>query len=182
VQVYSSGHSNGRVNLTLVIPKSAHVTINSGHGIVDAAGLGAGAVITARHGEVHLNTIQGSVQVHFTSDRGDLSAHQMTGDLTADGRYRDLTLTQVKGGISVSGDLTGTVHMEDLSGPVHLHTPVTDMQFEQLPGDIVVEDRNGNISISPAGPFGIDAKSTSGEGNLDITLPPNASATVNGST
>src|SRR6185437_9439997 len=88
VQVYSSGHSNGRVNLTLVIPKSAHVTINSGHGIVDAAGLGAGAVITARHGEVHLNTIQGSVQVHFTSDRGDLSAHQMTGDLTADGRYR----------------------------------------------------------------------------------------------
>src|SRR6185437_3328990 len=39
VQVYSSGHSNGRVNLTLVIPKSAHVTINSGHGIVDAAGL-----------------------------------------------------------------------------------------------------------------------------------------------
>jgi DUF4097 and DUF4098 domain-containing protein YvlB len=216
VQVYSSGHSNGRVNLTLVIPKSAHVTINSGHGIVDAAGLGAGAVITARHGEVHLNTIQGSVQVHFTSDRGDLSAHQMNGDLTADGRYRDLTLTQVKGAISVSGDLTGTVHMEDLSGPVHLHTSVTDMQFEQLPGDMTlddedlrvteakgpvrvtthsknveltqiygdtyVEDRNGNISISPAGAFGIDARSTSGEGNLDITLPPNASATVNGST
>jgi DUF4097 and DUF4098 domain-containing protein YvlB len=216
VQVYSSGHSNGRVNLTLVIPKSAHVTINSGHGIVDAAGLGAGAVITARHGEVHLNTVQGSVQVHFTSDRGDLSAHQMTGDLTADGRYRDVTITQMKGAISVSGDLTGTVHMEDLSGPVHLHTSVTDMQFSQLPGDMTlddedlrvteakgpvrvtthsknveltqiygdtfVEDRNGNISISPAGAFGIDAKSTSGEGNLEITLPPTASASITGST
>jgi DUF4097 and DUF4098 domain-containing protein YvlB len=216
VQVYSSGHNNGRVNLTLVIPKSAHVTINSGRGIVDAAGLGAGAVITARHGEVHLNTVQGSVQVHFTSDRGDLSAHQMNGDLTADGRYHDLTLTQVKGAISVNGDLGGTVHMEDLSGPVHLHTPVTDMQFEQLPGDMTlddedlrvteakgpvrvtthsknveltqiygdtfVEDRNGNISVSPAGPFGIEARSTSGEGNLEITLPPNASANINGST
>jgi DUF4097 and DUF4098 domain-containing protein YvlB len=116
----------------------------------------------------------------------------------------------------VTGDIFGEVHMENLSGPVHLHTSVTDVQFGALPGDMTmdqedlriteakgnvrvathsknvdlgqiygdtfVEDRDGDISIAPAGPYGIQATSSSGQGNLEITLPPNASATIDGRT
>ena len=216
VLVKSAGHSDGRVNLTVIVPRSALVTVNAGHGDVTAAGLGNGANLTAEHGDIHLNTITGSVQVHFSTDKGDFSAHQVTGDITADGRCNDLTLSEVKGRVALNGDIFGEVHMESLSGPVHLHTSVTDLEFGSLPGDMTmdqedlrvteakgnvrvtthsknvdltqiygdtyVEDRDADISIAPAGPYSVQATSSSGQGNLVITLPPNASATIDGRT
>ncbi|MFZ0393299.1 MAG: DUF4097 family beta strand repeat-containing protein [Terracidiphilus sp.] len=216
VMVKSEGQSDGRLNLTVIVPRSALVTVNAGHGDVTAAGLGAGANLTVGHGDIHLNTITGSVQVHFATDKGDFSAHQVTGDITADGRCNDVTLSEVKGKIAVNGDIFGEVHMESLSGPVHLHTSVTDVQFGALPGDMTmdqedlrvteakgtvrvmthsknvdlsqiygdtyVEDRDADISIAPAGAYSIQATSSSGNGNLDITLPPDASATIDGRT
>jgi DUF4097 and DUF4098 domain-containing protein YvlB len=213
VLVKSAGHSSGRLNLTVVLPKSAHVTINAGRGDVTAAGLGAGANITAAHGDIHLNTIAGSVQVHFSTDKGDFSAHQVDGDITADGRCNDLTLSEVTGKVTLNGDIFGEAHMENLTGPIHLHTSVTDLEMGSLPGDmtlndddlrvteakgqvrvtthsknvdltqiygdIFVQDRDGNISLEPAGAYSVDAKNTSGKGDLELTLPPNASASIN---
>ena len=213
VLVKSEGHSSGRLNLTVTVPKSARVTVNAGRGNVTAAGLGAGANITAGHGDIHLNTITGSVQVHFSTDKGDFSAHQVDGDITADGRCNDLTLSEIKGKVALNGDIFGEAHMENLSGPVHLHTSVTDLEIGSLPGDMTlndedlrvteakgqvrvmthsknvdlnqiygdtyVEDRDGNISVEPAGVYNVEAKSNSGKGDLELTLPPNASASVN---
>ncbi len=213
VLVKSEANRSGRLNLTVALPKSAHVTVNAGRGNVTAAGLGAGANLTAQHGDIHLNTITGSVQVHFSTDKGDFSAHQVDGDITADGRCNDLTLSEVKGKVALNGDIFGEAHMENLTGPVHLHTSVTDLEMGSLPGDMTlndedlrvteakgqvrvstksknvdlsqiygdtyVEDRDGNISIAPAGPFNVDAKSNSGKGDIELTLPPNASAAIN---
>jgi DUF4097 and DUF4098 domain-containing protein YvlB len=213
VLVKSEGHKSGRLNLSVTVPKTAKVTINAGRGDVTAAGLGAGASITAQHGDVHLNTIAGSVQVHFSTDKGDFSAHQVDGDIAADGRCNDLTLSEVKGKIALNGDIFGEAHMENLAGPIHLHTSVTDIEMASLPGDMTlndddlrvteakgtvrvvthsknidltqiygdtyVEDRDGNISIEPAGPYSVDAKNNSGKGDLELTLPPNASASIN---
>ena len=41
VLVKSDSNSNGRLNLTVTVPKSAHVTVHSGHGDVTAANLRA---------------------------------------------------------------------------------------------------------------------------------------------
>ena len=216
VLVKTEGNKSGRVNLTVTLPKSAQVTVTAGRWDVTAAGLGSGVSVTAQHGDIHLNTIQGSVQVHFSTDKGDFSAHQVTGDITADGRCNDLTLSEVKGKITVNGDIFGEAHMENLSGPVHMHTSVTDLQFGQLPGDMTlsdddlrmtevkgavrvtthsknidlsqisgdtyVDDRDGNINIEPAGVYNVEARNSSGKGDLELTLPPNASATIDGRT
>jgi DUF4097 and DUF4098 domain-containing protein YvlB len=213
VLVKSEGNRSGRMNLTVAIPKGSSVTVNAGRGDVTAANLGAGANITAAHGDIHLNSITGSVQVHFSTDKGDFSAHQVEGDITADGRCNDLTLSEVHGKILLNGDIFGEAHMENLTGPVHLHTSVTDLEMGSLPGDMTlndedlrvteakgnvrvtthsknvdlsqiygdtyVEDRDGNISIEPAGTYSVDAKSNSGKGDIELTLPPNASANIN---
>lgn len=216
VLVKSAGNSDGRVNLTVVVPRTAQVTIDAGRGDVTAAGLNQGANITAGHGDVRLNAIQGSVQVHFSTDKGDFSAHQVTGDVTADGRCNDLTLSEIKGKVTVNGDIFGEAHMENLAGTVHLHTSVTDLQMGALPGDMTlndddlrvteakgpvrvethsknvdltqiygdtyVSDRDGNVNIAPAGAYSVEARITSGHGDMELTLPPDASATVNGNT
>jgi DUF4097 and DUF4098 domain-containing protein YvlB len=213
VLVKSDGNSSGRLNLTVTIPKTARLTINDGRGDITAANLGNGANITAAHGDIHLNSITGFVQVHFSTDKGDFSAHQVDGDITADGRCNDLTLSEIHGKILLNGDIFGEAHMENLTGPVHLHTSVTDLEMGSLPGDMTlndedlrvteakgnvratthsknvdltqiygdtfVEDRDGNISIAPAGTYNVEAKSTSGKGDIELTLPPNVSATVN---
>jgi DUF4097 and DUF4098 domain-containing protein YvlB len=214
VLVKSESNSSGRINLTVTVPKSARVTVNSGKGDVIAAGLGAGIGVTAAQGDVHLSDINGSVQAHLSNGKHDFSAHQVNGDLTTDGDMNDFTLSEIKGKVTQSGEILGDVHLENVSGPVHLHTSVTDLQVAELPGDltlnsddlrvteakgqvrvvthskdvdlsqisgdITVEDRDGRIAVEPAGNFSVDAKNS--KGDVEVTLPPSASATVDGRT
>ena len=214
VLVKSDGNNSGRLNLTITVPKSARVIVDAGRGDLTAAGLGAGINITASHGDVHLSAISGSVQVHSSTGKHDISAHQVDGDLTIDGSCNDLTLSEIKGKVAQNGEILGDVHMENVSGAVHLHTTVTDLQVAELPGDLTldsddlrvsqakgqvrvvthakdidlsqiygdtfVDDTRGEVSIEPAGPYSVDAKN--GKGDVEVTLPPNASATVNART
>ncbi|HUX44172.1 MAG TPA: DUF4097 family beta strand repeat-containing protein [Terracidiphilus sp.] len=138
VLVKSESNDNGRLNLTVTVPKTAQVTISSGHGDVTAAGLNGGTTISASHGAVRLSAIQGPVQVHFSGGKRDFSAHQVTGDVTADGTCNDVTLSEITGKVTMNGEIFGDVHMETIGGPVHLHTPVTDLDVATLPGDLTL--------------------------------------------
>ena len=212
VLIKSENHDNGRVNVTVTVPKSARVTVSAGKGDVAAAGLGAGLSVSAGHGDTHLNAITGSVQVHLTNDKHDFSAHQVEGDLTVDGDCNDLTISEIKGRVTTRGDLYGEVHLENVTGPVSIHTSRTDVQIAELPGDLTfdsdnlhvneskglvhvvtrskdvdlsqvygdsyVEDRDGSISVEPAGAYNVEAKND--KGDVELTLPPNASGTVDG--
>jgi DUF4097 and DUF4098 domain-containing protein YvlB len=212
VQIRSESNSNGKLNLVVTVPKSARVTVNAGRGDISAADLGAGINVTVSHGGVDLNTLKGPVQVHFSKDKGDFAVHQVEGDITADGRYSDVNLTDVQGKVALSGEIIGDVYIKNISAAVHLHTSVTDLQVAALPGDLTlnsdslrlneargqvrvtthskdvdlsqiygdsyVENRDGSISVEPAGAFGVEAKNS--KGDVEITLPPEASAIVNG--
>jgi len=212
VLIKSDGNNNGRVNLTVTVPKTARVTLNTGKGDVTAAGLGAGLNVSSTHGDTHLNSITGAVLVHFTGGKHDFSAHQIEGDLTADGDCNDLTLSEIKGRVSTNGQIYGEVHLENISGPVSVHTSKTDVQIAELPGsltfdsdslrvteskgmvhvvtrskdidlsqiygDSYVENSNGRVSVEPAGAYNVEAKND--KGDVELTLPPNASGSVNG--
>jgi DUF4097 and DUF4098 domain-containing protein YvlB len=214
VLVKTDSNNSGRLNLTITVPKSAHVTVHSGHGDVTAANLNSGVNINSSHGDVHLSVIKGSAQVHFSTDKGDFSAHQIDGDITAEGNCNDLTLSEITGKVTVNGELFGDVHMENVSGQIHVHTSVTDMDVASLPGDMTldsdnlrvtqakgqvrvtthskdvdltqiygdtsVENRDGRIAVETAGNYTVDAKNM--KGDVELTLPPNAGATVTGST
>ena len=146
VLVKSEGNSNGRVNLTVTVPKSARVTINAGKGDVMAAGLGAGLGVTAGNGDVHLSAIAGSVQVHLSNGKHDFSAHQIDGDVIADGDLNDFTLSEIKGKVTQNGEILGDVHLESVAGSVHLHTSVTDLQIASLPGDLTLDSDDLRVS------------------------------------
>ena len=214
VLIKCEGNSKGRVDLTIALPKNSHVVVNSGWGDVTATGLGAGMDVTSR-GDIQISSVSGPVQVHFVNGRHDaFSAHDVEGNLTLDGDVNDLTLSEIKGNITQNGNIEGDVHIETISGAVHLHTPVTALDLAALPGDLTldsddlritqakgpvrvvthskdvdlsqidgdssVDNRNGSISIEPAGAFAVQA--TNQKGDIAITLPSDISATVNGRT
>ena len=163
--------------------------------------------MTAR-GDIHLNSITGPVDAHFINGRhNDISIHQADGDIKLEGDCNDLTLSEIKGRVIQNGQIEGDMHIEDVTGGVHLHTAVTDLEISALPGDLTldsdelrvneatgavhvtthakdvdlnqiygdtsVENRDGTISVEPAGAYGIEARN--GKGDVEITLPPNAS-------
>jgi DUF4097 and DUF4098 domain-containing protein YvlB len=148
VLIKSEASDKGRVNLTVTVPKSAHVTVNAGKGDVTAAGLGAGFNASSSRGEVHLNSITGAVIVHLTEARHDFSAHEVNGDLTLTGDCNDLTLSAIKGRVSTSGQIFGEVHFENIAGPVSVHTSVTDLQIAALPGDMTFDSDSLRVNES----------------------------------
>ncbi|HZP05667.1 MAG TPA: DUF4097 family beta strand repeat-containing protein [Terracidiphilus sp.] len=214
VLVRSEGNNKGRLNLTVTVPKTAKVTVNASRGDLTAAGLGAGITASVPHGDTRLNSITGPIETHFSNGKHDFSAHEIAGDLTVDGDCNDVTLSEIKGKITTNGEIFGQVHMENIAGPVKLHTSVTEIDVAALPGDLTldsddlrvteaqgavhvtthakdvdlsqiygdsyVQNRDGRISIEPAGAYNIEAKND--KGDVEITLPPNASGTVDGHT
>ena len=54
------------------------------------------------------------------------------------------------------------------------------MDLSRIEGDTSVEDRDGAIHVEAAGTYSVEAKNS--KGDVEITLPPNASATVDGRT
>jgi Uncharacterized conserved protein len=214
VLIKSDGHNNGRVNLTITVPKNARVSVNAVRGDVAVSGLGNGLDLGATKGDVHLNSITGNIQAHLSNNRHDFSAHQIEGDLIADGNCNDLTISEVKGRFTINGQIFGEVHVENITGPVSVHTSITDVQIASLPGDLTfdsdnlrvneskglvhvvthskdidlnqiygdsyVENRDGTIAIEPAGAYNVEAKNN--KGDVELTLPPNASANISGRT
>jgi DUF4097 and DUF4098 domain-containing protein YvlB len=214
VLLQSNGNDHGRVNLTVTVPRTAKVTVNAGKGDVTASGLGAGIEVNAAQGDTHLDAISGLVTMHFTSGKHDFSAHQIQGDISADGSCNDVTLSEIQGRVTLNGEIFGEAHIENVGTQLSVHTPYTDVQIASLPGDMTldsdnlrvtdakgpvrvvthskdidlseiygdtyVEDRNGTINVAPAGAYAVEARNN--KGDVELTLPPDASATVNGQT
>ncbi len=214
VTIQSQGHENGKLNLTITVPKTVQVTVKTGRGDVSATGLAAGINITVPRGNTRLSAITGPVEVHFAGGKHDFSAHQIQGDITLDGNCNDLTFSEIAGRITTNGEIMGEVHMQNISQPISLHTSITDIQIASLPGqlmldsddlrvvaakgavrvvthdkdvdlsqiygDIYVEDKMGTVSVAPAGAYAVEVSNA--KGGVTLTLPPNASGTVDGRT
>lgn len=130
------------------------------------------------------------------------------------GDCNDLTLSEIKGRVTQSGEILGDVHLESVSGLVSIHTSVTELDLVGLPGDMTLDsddlrvteakgpvrvsthskdidlsqiygdvqanDRDGRVAVEPAGNYNVDVKND--KGDVEVTLPPDASATVDGHT
>jgi len=84
---------------------------------------------------------------------------------------------------SLPGDLTfdsDNLRVNQSKGLLHVVTRSKDIDLNQIYGDSYVENRDGSITITPAGTFSIEAKNN--KGDIELTLPPNASANVSGRT
>jgi DUF4097 and DUF4098 domain-containing protein YvlB len=146
VLIKSEGNNKGLVNLTVTVPRTAKVTVNESHGEVTATGLGAGITATVPKGELHLNSITGPVEAHLYHGNHDVSIHDINGDVTEDGNCNELTLSEIHGRVSTNGEIFGPVHMENVTGPIKLHTSVTDLEIAALPGDVTLDSDDLHVT------------------------------------
>lgn len=147
IVVRSDSANRGRVNLSVIVPATAHVTVNASHGDVMASGLNGIAVNTV-HGDTHLSTISGPVLAHLSNNRGDFAARQVTGDINIEGNCGDLTLSDIKGQVTANGGIFGDAHLENITGPIKVRTSVTEIDVASLPGDLTLN--NDDLHVNQA--------------------------------
>jgi DUF4097 and DUF4098 domain-containing protein YvlB len=151
-----------RVDLTLELPAASFATITAGHGDVTADGLNGGVQVTANHGEVKLEDIGGDAQGHI--DHGDFSAHNVQGRVLVDGHGDDVTLSEIQGQVTINGDFFGDIHLEQIGSDIHYHSSQTTLDIPHLMGALTLDKSDLSMSQA-AGPVRVIARSK----DIDLT-------------
>jgi len=167
--------SHGDVHLSS-ITGSVQVHFPSGHHDFSAHQVDGDLTSDGDINDLTLSEIKGKItqngeilgDVHIENSGGPIHLHTSVTDLQVGALPGDLTLN--------SDDLRVT----EAKGPVRVTTHSKDVDLSQIYGDSYAEDRDGRVSIEPAGNYSVEAKNS--KGDVELTLPPNASATVNAHT
>lgn len=138
VLIKVDGPNNLRSNLTITVPRSATVKINDGHGDVTVAGIRGNVDAVVEHGDFQATSVGGHVVARLAS-KGNFSAHDVTGDVTAQGVGDDVTISDIRGKVLLDGEYAGDIHLERVDKEIHFHSSRTDMELGRLPGDLSMD-------------------------------------------
>jgi len=128
----------GQADLTVQVPRTTMLTVRADHGDIDIQEVHAAVSISANSGDVSLSGIDGVVNAHVNDENSSFAAHSVTGNISLDGRVGDITVTDVKGPVTLAGDFFGTTHLEQINGPVTFKTSRTQFQAARIDGDFDV--------------------------------------------
>jgi DUF4097 and DUF4098 domain-containing protein YvlB len=174
----------------------AGISVNAPHGDVHLSTISGPVQAHFSKGEFSAHEIQGDV----TGDGpcSDMTLSEISGKVGLNCAFFDqLHIEHVNGPVhfstsktdvnlaSLPGDLTLTdsdLHVTEAKGDVRVTTHSRDVELEQIYGNSYVEDRDGSISVEPAGSYTVEAKNDSGKGDVEVTLEPNAAVDVEGHT
>jgi DUF4097 and DUF4098 domain-containing protein YvlB len=126
--------------------------------------------------DVTLSEIQGKISLNGELF-GETHIENAGAQIILHTPYTDLQIASLPGDMTLDSD---NLHVSDAKGLVHVVTRSKDIDLSEIYGDISVESSNGTVSVAPAGAYNVDAKND--KGDIELTLPPDASATVNGQT
>ena len=126
--------------------------------------------------DVTLSEVQGKITLNGELF-GETHIENAAAQIILHTPYTDLQIASLPGDMTLDSD---NLHVSDAKGLVHVATRSKDIDLSEIYGDTSVESSNGTISVAPAGAFNVEAKND--KGDIELTLPPDASATVNGQT
>jgi DUF4097 and DUF4098 domain-containing protein YvlB len=171
-----------------VTQRDGNVDLTTDRGNLTAENVKGNASLHIHHGSVNVKNVTGNVQVDGEIEDGEVSDVSGTLDFAAgyNGNVQlshigqrlhfksvrtDLQLAKLTGEINMGhGDLRAS----SVTGPVKLNTRSNEVHFEDVSGQVEVENRNGLVEIRPIAPLGnIDVNNE--RGGIQIDLPEEAS-------
>lgn len=156
--------SGARADLTITVPASASTAVTANHGDVHVNSIKGTVSVTANHGDVELSAITGSASARINNGDSSFSAHSISGPVVVEGRGQDLTLSDLSGPVSIDGDFFGTSHLEHIRGGIKFHTSRTDMQLGRLDGEADISNHADLSASEVVGPLTVSTR------NRNITL------------
>lgn len=179
VSIEAADISGAHADLTVSVPEGAALDLDAGHGDVSVDGSKGAVKVNSGHGDVKLDNLAATASTHMS--KGDFSGHNIAGTVAIDGRMDDVTLTDIKSDVSLNGDFFGNMHLQNITGPLNLHSSRTDITIASVAGDLTLDSGDLNFK-NVTGPVRVvtrskDVEATSVHGpahiensNGDITL------------
>jgi len=186
VSINIAAMDGASADLVLTVPAAAAIQVNANRGDIHVASIKAPVAVTANHGEIELSAITGAAMAHINNGGSSVSAHSMGSGIAIEGRAQDITLSEITGPVSITGEFFGTTHLEHINGAVHLHTSRTDLQIARLDGEVESVPNEDLMVDQAAGPFALttsnrnirldriagDVAVTDRNGTIELTAAP----------
>jgi DUF4097 and DUF4098 domain-containing protein YvlB len=144
--------------LDITVPKGASVEATGTRGDFDVSGLSGDVDISSENAGVRLQDVGGSVKVD-TRASDLVRCVNVIGTVDLRGHGDDVELTKIAGQVTISGDYTGTVTMHDLAKPVRVQDMRTQLEIQQIPGEVRLE--RGSLDLqNVVGPLKLNTHDT----------------------
>ncbi len=145
-------------DLTLLVPATTRVILNSNRGDVHVSNLKLPLSVTANNGDVEVAAITASVQVHVNNRRRSLNVRSVTGDVLVDGNGDEVTFSDINGAATIRGDFYGGGHLQRVAGAVEYHSSRSDISLAHLGGELQLDGHDLNVS-EVVGPLLVNTRS-----------------------
>ena len=143
------------VDMDVALPRKANVTVST-RGDVSVIGRDGDVQISGQHGEVSASDINGKVSLNLDHSSARLS--QISSDVSVEGRVNDVSVEDVKGGCHLDGEFMESVKLARIGQAVIFRSSRTDMQLENLKGDLDLD--SGDLQASDvSGPVRLTTRS-----------------------
>ena len=186
VSINIAAMDGASADLVLTVPAAAAIQVNANRGDIHVASIKAPVAVTANHGDIELFAITGPATAHINSGGSSISAHSMGSGIAIEGHASDVTLSEIAGAVSITGEFFGTTHLEHINGSIHLHTSRTDLQIARLDGEVESVPNEDLMVDQAVGPFALttsnrnirldriagDVAVTDRNGTIELTAAP----------
>jgi DUF4097 and DUF4098 domain-containing protein YvlB len=142
----SGSDSRVSVDLDVVVPNKASVSVRSEKGDVSLSDLGAPATIEGQNGDIEVHNTKGDVSIDM--HRGDAKISDTKGDVKVSGRGGSVEAVNATGSLTVNGVFVGPVRAEKVARGVRFVSHRTDLTLTQLTGHL--EAGSGNLEVVDA--------------------------------
>jgi Putative adhesin/Domain of unknown function (DUF5668) len=169
-----------------VVDRDANVDISSQHSDTSIENIGGNVKINQEKGSLKIEQVTGDVHVDGRLD--EVSVSDVKGSAQLDGGFdesvklerisktvnfkssrTDMEFSRIDGSLDLDSD---DLHADSIVGPVHLITRSKNVRFDEVSGDVRLQDDNGTVEIGmhTVGNVQIDNRN----GDVQLSLPEKA--------
>ena len=145
-----AGDHSVTIDLDISVPRNVAVNITNRSGDVSVLGRDGDVEISNQKGDVSVTDVKGKVTLSLENSSARIS--QITGDVSAEGRMKEVSLDTIKGAARLNGDFTENVDLAKISKTVTLKSARTDIEIAKLDGDLSLDSHDLRAS-TVTGPF-----------------------------
>jgi hypothetical protein len=143
---FDLGDSRVSVNMDVVVPKKAAVTVRTERGEIAVSDMLTDVGVSTRKGDIEVNDTTGNVSVD--TNGGDVKVSDTKGDVKVAGRGGDIEAVSATGSLVVDGEFFGSIRADKIAKGVRFVSQHTDLTLTQLGGHF--EKGSGNLEITDA--------------------------------
>jgi DUF4097 and DUF4098 domain-containing protein YvlB len=153
----SSSLNSGSVTLEILAPQKAPLDLYLLRGDINVSARQANIKADSSRGNLNFDGVTGNV---FVVSRGgsNLTARNVTGDVTLDGRAQDVKVSDISGVLTLESEIFGEIDLSKLGKGLRFKSNRTDMELARLDGELRMG--GGDLRAdSVAGPLRISTRS-----------------------